>query len=384
MLEMDAVFSGKVDTRPEEVGYDEQTLTRLDRHYSDLIGRGAIQGASYLISRKGQVLAHRSLGKLRPAVDSGDLMPDSIRKTYSITKAFTAVAIGQLIDRGLLFLTQSVSSVLPELDTDKHREITIFHLLTHTSGLRGDPGFYTEPYELPWFEWMAREHKKHDSNSNWIKIILAGPLQNMPGKEWIYSTSAYALLGAIIAKVSGRSYEQYIHDEILQPLGMENSFFTIPSAYKENVCVTNEWEEKQVYTPKDRDTDAPPQAGNGLYSTLNDLWKFGQMMLNGGQLNSKRILSTRAAKLQTTNYLQGIVHQGWGSNQKNYEYGLGWSLEHYDLCSKGTFSHEGFGHCGLYVDPIEELVFVFFVPSQKGYMPESVITPRAIVWSGIR
>lgn len=384
MPKMVEICEGKVDIKPEEVGYDEQTLTLLDRHYSDLIGKGKLQGASYLISRKGKVFAHRSIGKLRRAEASGELRPDSIRKTYSITKAFTAVAIGQLIDRGLLFLTQSAGSVLPEMNTDKHRGITIFHLLTHTSGLRGDPGFYTEPYELPWFEWTAREFKQNDNNSNWIKTILAGPLQNMPGKEWIYSTSAYALLGAIIAKVSGKSYEEYIHDEILRPLGMDNSFFTVPEAYKDNVCVTNEWEEKQVYSPQEREPDTPPQAGNGLYSTLEDLWKFGQMMLNGGQLDGNRILSTRATKVQTSNHLQGITHQGWGNDNKNYHYGLGWSLEHYDLCSKGTFSHEGFGHCGLYIDPVEELVFVFFVPSLKGYMHESVLTPRAIVWSGIR
>lgn len=375
------IQKGRIDVKPEEVGYDEQKLEALNQHYSKLIDRGTLQGASYLISRKGQVFARCSMGKLRPDQNSEELKPDSIRKTYSITKAFTAVAIGQLIDRGLLFLHQSAASILPELDTDKHRAITIFHLLTHTSGLRGDPGFHNEPYTLPWFEWMVREFDKQGTDMNWIKVVLSGPLQRMPGKEWIYSTSAYALLGAIIAKLSGKSYEDYVRDEILLPLGMERSFFVVPEELHDEVCATNNWEVEQLGKPING--DAPPKAGNGLFSTLDDLWKFGQMMLNGGELNGKRILSKRAVELQTSNHLHDIPHQGWGSSIKNYPFGLGWSLEHYDLCSRGTYSHEGFGHCGLFIDPVEELVFVFFAPSPVGYTHESVLMPRAIVWSGL-
>ena len=377
------IHEGWTDAKPEDVRYDPQTIRSLDDHYADLIGKGTIQGASYLISRGGKVFAHRAMGKLRHEENCPDLMPGSIRKTYSITKAITAVAISQLIDRGQLFLHQQASSILPEMNTDKHRSITIFHLLTHTSGLRGDPGFYTEPYELPWFEWAVRELKDKGHDIGWQRAVLSGPLQNMPGKEWIYSTSAFALLGEIIAKVSGKPYDQYIKDEILEPLGMTKSFFDVPEPYYDEVCCTNDWEKENVYNPRPRAEDAPPRAGNGLFSTLDDLWKFGQMMLEGGQFGGTRIISRRAVELQTANHLKGVAYNGWGNKVKNYPFGLGWSLEHYDLCSRGTYSHEGFGHCGLYVDPSEELVFVFFVPCVKGYTNESVLIPRAIAWSGL-
>ncbi|WMT39914.1 hypothetical protein RE628_21560 [Paenibacillus sp. D2_2] len=62
---------------------------------------------------------------------------------------------------------------------------------------------------------------------------------------------------------------------------------------------------------------------------------------------------------------------------------LGWSLNHQDICSPGTYSHEGAGHCGLYIDPKERLIYVFFVPSQTGWVAEAVINPRAIVWSSL-
>lgn len=377
------IHEGWTNASPEESGFDKQNLRRLDDHYAAIISNGTIQAASYLLARKGKVFAQRSLGKLRNEADSMEMLPDSIRKVYSITKVFTAVAIHQLIDRGQLSLMDSVSRFIPEFNNDKHRAITIFQLLTHTSGLQGDPGFYQEPYGLPWYEWMTREAKKAYPDVNWLQVLLSGPLQRMPGKEWIYSSSGYVLLGEVIARISGKSYEQYIHDEILTPLGMTSTFFKVPEERMDEVCCTNVWEKEQIYKPRERTADMPNVAGNGLYSSLEDLWKFGQMMLDGGIGNGSRVLSKRSIELQTRNHLSGITNKGWGSLQKDFKYGLGWSVDHYDLSSPGTFSHEGFGHCGLYIDPVEELVFAFFVPSQKGYTNESVITPRAIVWSGL-
>lgn len=377
------IHVGKVSITPEDVGYDSNKLDILNEYYQNLVDNEVIQGASYLISRNGKVFARNSLGKLRPGENSSDLLPQSIRKVYSITKAFTAVAITQLIDKGLIYLHQPVASILPEFDTDMHQSITIFHLLTHTSGLRGDSGFYNEPYLIPWFERIAYETYKREGSVNWIKTIVQGPLQRKPGKEWIYCTSGYTLLGAIISKKTGKSYEQYIEEHILKPLDMNNTFFTVPDLFKNEVCVTNHWEEQALYSPLKLDVELPPKAGNGLFSTLDDLWNFGQMMLNEGMHKDKRILSSRAVELQTSNHLHNIPHFGWGNNNKNYPYGLGWSLEHNDLCSVGTFSHEGYGHCGLYIDPVEQLIFVFFVPSSNGYSHQSVIIPRAIVWSGI-
>lgn len=383
MLHTISIHEGKTDVTPVEVGFDEGTLNRLDEHYAALIGKGTIQAAGYILSRKGKTFAHRTMGRLGPLEDSPDLQPDSIRKVYSITKAFTSVAIHQLMDRGQLFLGQQVSSIIPEFNTEKHRSITIAHLLTHTSGLRGDPGSYQEPYPLPWFEGVVRELLKSDLDIGWIRAVLSGPLQNSPGKEWIYSTSAYALLGEVIAKVSGMAYEQYITDKILAPLGMSMSGFTLHESRHDSLCYTNAWELEQVTDNVGLDHGMPPKAGNGLYSTLEDLSIFGRMMLGGGEWQGNQILSRRAVELQTTNQLENIDYNAWGTKLKNYKYGLGWSLDHYDICSKGTYSHEGFGHCGLYIDPVEDLVFAALVPSPKGFSNESVITPRAIVWSGL-
>ncbi|MBB3112734.1 CubicO group peptidase (beta-lactamase class C family) [Paenibacillus phyllosphaerae] len=378
-----SVHDGFTDAKPEEVGYDAAALVRLDRHYAELIEKGTIQAAGYLLAKNGQVIAHRTMGALTPADDSLSLMPDSVRKVYSITKVFVAVAIHQLIDRGLLHSTQRVSDFIPEFDTDTHRAITITHLLTHTSGLRGDPGFYQEPYGLPWYEWWSRVNHEYWGQTEWIKLLLSGPLQNEPGKEWIYCSAGFVLLAEVVSRVSGKPFEQYVIDEITAPLNMTRTCFEVPTELYDEVCYVSEWEGQSVRDSRPFE-GRPPRGGNGLYSTLSDLWRFGQMMLQGGTFEGVRIQSKRAVELQTANHLHGVVHNGWGSKRKDFPHGLGWSLDAaFDLSSDGTYSHEGYGHSGLYIDPAEQLVFVFFVPSTRGYTDESVVTPRAIVWSGI-
>ncbi|BBH21770.1 serine hydrolase [Paenibacillus baekrokdamisoli] len=382
MMETITLHHGRTEVTPEEVGFDSASLERLNDHYRSLIESKIIQGASYVLSRHGKVFAHAAMGQLTHKEESLDLLPDSIRKTYSITKIMTASAIMQLIERGFIYLHQPVSSILKQFDTPMHRDITIFHLLTHTSGLRADPGYYFEPNPLPWFEWAYHERKKMDPTTDWIQIILAGPVMAAPGREWHYSTAGYAVLGEIITRIAETPYHQYVQDEILLPLGMEHSFFIVPPAWREDVCITSSREENGLLVTE-LDANSPPRAGNGMYSTLSDLLRFGQMLLGGGTLDGEVILSRRGVELLTQNHLTNVRMQGWGNDEDNFRFGLGFSLEDFDLCTPGTFNHEGFGHCGLYVDPVEQMVFAFLVPSTRGYTTESVLVPKAIVWSGL-
>jgi len=382
MMETITLHQGRTEATPGEADFDPVVLQRLNDHYASLIENKTIQGASYILSRKGKRFAHTAMGKLTYKEDSTELLPSSIRKTYSITKLFTAAAIMQLIERGLIYLNQPVSSLLKQFDTAMHRDITIFHLLTHTSGLRADPGFYLEPHQLPWFEWAYHERKKIDPATDWIQIILSGTVMAKPGAEWHYSTAGYAILGEIIRHVTQTPYHLYIHNEILLPLRLEQTFFLVPPAWKDEVCVTGPWEDKGL-SVEELDSDEPPKAGNGIYSTLEDLLTFGHMLLNKGTWNGATVLSKRAVELMTQNHLTGVRMQGWGNDESHFRFGLGVSLEDFDLCSLGTFNHEGFGHCGLYVDPVEQLVFAFLVPSSRGFTVESVQIPKAIVWSGL-
>lgn len=378
-------YEGAIDAEPLEERFHPGNLDRLDDHFAGMIEAGKLQAAAYLIARNGRIIAHRSMGKLNCRKDSPDLKPDAIRKVYSMTKAVTAAAVMQLVDSGKLRLDQSVGEWIPEFHNDLHRRITIFHLLTHTSGLRGDPGMDFEPYEMPWYIWWLEEYRKRNPEeaTNWLLPIIAGPLVQEPGREWIYNTAGYAVLGDIITRASGTYYEDYVMERIIRPLGMEHTFFDVPERLRQNVCCT-EWESQEIDQLSHDRAALPPRAGNGLYSTLRDLWKFGQMLLNKGEFEGVRILSKRAVEMMTTNQLRGVRNACWGANASHYQFGLGLTLDTADLATPGTFGHEGYGHCGFYADPIEQLVYVFFVPSPQGYIDYSVVTPRAIVWSGIQ
>jgi CubicO group peptidase (beta-lactamase class C family) len=375
------VHQGEIDVTPQEAGFLPEKLDYLDAFFLDLIAQDKLQCASYLLSRQGHVFAHRSMGKLKYNDDSLAFMPDSIRRVASITKLFAAVSIMQLIEEGKLYLDQPVYTVIEEFDNDAHKEITIFHLLTHSSGLRADPGYFLEPYPKGWWAYVSAAEEGEDVS--WIEAILSGPMQSKPGEAWSYSSAGYCMLGEIVSRVSGTPVEQYICQMINGPLGMPHSFFDVPEELHDRVCLTHEWGEKRLKPDKDR-AKWPPRVSGGMYSTLPDLWRFGQMLLNLGTLEGTRILGRKTVEAMMRNHLPGgLPAFRWGLKRREI-YGLGLALaSNKDTCSPGTFHHEGAGACGLYIDPVEELVFAYFVPTTHDWVAESVVGPRTIVWSGL-
>lgn len=368
------IHYGDVDILPEQVDYNPTKLEQLDSHFQKLIQSQKLQGASYLLARNGKIFTHRSMGRLCYDNDTAELMPDSIRKIYSITKLFTAIAVMKLVEDGLLYLEQPVMTVIEEFNTPVHNKITIFHLLTHTSGIAPDPGYFGEPYpnEREW--WKA---------DNWIKAVLSGPICASPGEVWNYCSTGYAILGEIISRVSGVHCEEYIQRNILEPLAMNDTFFDIPENRLNRACFVWDWEREDLHH-SNKNLNRSPRTGGGLYSTLQDLWKFGQMILDRGTFDGNRIISRKALEYMTKNHLKPNTPAfHWGANYQDFRHGLGFNLAISDLLSPETINHEGYGRSGLYLDPTENLVAVFFLPSTFDWVPESVINSKSITWSGL-
>ncbi len=371
-----AIHQGETSATPEEVGYDPETLARLDALLKRLVGEGKLQCAGYLLSRHGKVFAHMSLGRLCGFAERGEFLPDSIRRIASVTKIFTAIAVLQLIERGDLYLTMPVKAVIPEFDTTAHGEINLFHLLTHTSGLPADPGYFLEPY--PADLWDKLQDK------DWVKAGLSGPLQARIGEAWNYSCFAYLILGEIVSRVSATPFEDYVRQNVITPLEMERTFFDVPAELQSQMCLVGQWEEERLRSAEDR-ADGPPRAAGGIYSTMADTWRLGQLMLAHGTWNGRRILGRKTVEQMTENNLpEGIPAFHWGDRFKSYQQGLGWRVTSRNLFSSpGTFGHEGAGRCSLYIDPVEEFVAVVMVPSALRWVPESVVGAQAVIWSGI-
>lgn len=180
----------------------------------------------------------------------------SLRKLSSITIAFTSVSIVKLIEDGKLYVDQPVATILEEFNNSMHQGITLFHLLTHTSGIMPVTGYYNEPYPREW--WGA------NGMGNWIQKVLQGPLVCKPGEAYNYSTVGFALLGEIVTRVSGQPYKDYVIEHILQPLRMNRTFFDIPVELRSEVCTVDERDVERLLGHERNNAVLPPRSDSGL------------------------------------------------------------------------------------------------------------------------
>ena len=170
-------------------------------------------GAAAIVVRKNQVLLRKGYGmadlELKIPIE-----PDMVFRLGSVTKQFTATAILMLEERGKLSVADPITKFLPDYPTQGH-EITIEHLLTHTSGIRS----YTS---MPEWQPLWRKDFKLDELIDFFKNQ---PMDFAPGERWLYDNSGYILLGAIVERASGQSYEQFLRTNIFDPLGMKHSYY---------------------------------------------------------------------------------------------------------------------------------------------------------------
>ncbi len=367
---------GPVDCSAREAGYDESKIARLREHLGRRIEAGKLQYAGFLLARNGRVFVHQAMGLLTHKIGSVPFQLDSLKWLASISKVFTATAIMKLIENGQLWLEQPVKSVLPEFDTEMHRGINIWHLLTHTSGLQANTGYFCEPY-------CEQKDVSLFKQENWlVKDVLNGPVQSRPGETWSYCTRGYTVLAEIVTRVSGRHFYDFVREEIFQPLGMNRSFFEIPKEMWPEMSQVEDWEGEP--TLFDLESRGAPNGGGGVASTLHDLFKFGQCFLNGGEYQGARILGKKTVQEMTRNQLSEVPAFHWGKRLKSYRFGLGWGF----FCDgstvgPATFNHIGWGWSDLFVDPIEKFIYVIFVGDHGAFNPEHIVAPRTIAFAGI-
>lgn len=376
-----SITHGEVHCSPDEVDYYQENLDRLDDFFLTQMKQENLQCASYLMSRRGKIFSHRFIGPQTPEENSPAYGPDSIRRIASMTKMFTSISILQLIEQGQLALNDSVAKYIPQFDTNQHRNVQIFHLLTHTSGVvQPDPGCMFEPYPASWFSGSNDELPDMDDV---YRHLLSGlPLRKI-GSEWIYSSAGFLILGDIIYRVSGLGFTDYVEQNLLKPLGMNKSFFYIPEKMKPRICRTEKEKVRGLEPP------LPPEyscfrAGGGLYSSPMDLWRLGQMLLNEGELDGHRFLGPHTVRQMRTNQFTDLPYNCWGGEDWTIPYGLGFGLQQHGIVSWSSFGHEGAGRCKMLLDPDEDLATVFFVPSDIEWVPGIITYPVQIMWSGLK
>ncbi|MDR0293273.1 MAG: beta-lactamase family protein [Oscillospiraceae bacterium] len=376
---------GSVPFTPEEAGYESLYIDRLNGFIARMLDEKIVQGGSYHLFRRGKLFANNAVGSLDYREPDKPLLPDSIRRIASITKLFTSVAIFQLAEQGYININDPVAQHLSEFDTSLHRGITVYNLLTHTSGLLPDGGAFDEPYENRWTNHI------NNFDGNWIKAMLTQPPHCKPNTEWAYSSYCFCMLGEIIQRISGKKLEDFVMENIVTPLHMKDTFYELPEELFDRVCVTTEWEIPRKRSNKEENIwDKVPPGGWGICSTPADLSLFGQMLLNNGSLNGTRIIGRKSVENLVHPHLKNSNFRNycWGADEiQNHHCGLGFEVmadKPFNQMSEGTYGHEGSGVSWFYVDPKEEFIASVFMPYYEGnFNLIPIHRTKYVIWAGL-
>jgi CubicO group peptidase (beta-lactamase class C family) len=266
---------------------------------------------SIIAVKDGQVLYNKAYGY----ANIEHKVPNTTKTKYrlwSITKQFTAAAILMLEERGLLNLNNSVKQHLPECAALDER-ITIHHLLTHTSGIANYSNFPNS----------SDFHKVHHDRPELIKLLMSTPLDFEPGTQWNYSNSGYYLLGVLIEKLSGKSYSEFLEENIFKPLGMMDTGVDDNKTIVENKASGYYLNGDSLIHCDYTNMNLIFSSGS-LYSTVEDL------ILWDKALNSGKLLSRESIEKMNTPY------------KNDYGYGVGIHMNNSRKVVHHNGGHEGF------------------------------------------
>jgi CubicO group peptidase (beta-lactamase class C family) len=329
-----------------------------------------------------------------------------------MSKPITSLAVMLLYEEGRFTLNEPVSDFIPEFKDMKvldppypqdktsppgalvkaMRPITIFHLLTHTSGLT-----------YPWNARLGKAYldagvgtgilQEEMSTADSIKKLASLPLLFQPGDAWEYSL-ADDVLGYLVEKVSGMPVEQFYQERIFKPLKMSDSYFFLPDDKVPRLAAAYTYYPEKGLQPigdkviKEGDfsysADYPYRGprkycsgGGGLCSSTEDYYRFCQMLLNQGEVNGTRFLSRKSVELVSQNHTQGIKDDGG--------YGLSFGVisgpkDLKELGSIGTFYWGGFYYTSFVIDPKEDMIAIFMAqlhPAGEGLFLDSKVLNMA-------
>jgi CubicO group peptidase (beta-lactamase class C family) len=259
------VLDGGAAAKPQSAKLPEaQFLLAVEKYLADLVEKDKFSG-TVLIAKGGKPVFVKACGM----ASKENRIPNRIDTKYnlgSINKIFTMLAVGMLADEGKLSLDDKLGKFLPDYpNADAREKVTVRHLLTMTSGV-GD--FFGPEYE-------AMPKDKLRNIADFIPLFAQKPLLFEPGKGRRYSNGGYVLLGAIIEKVSGRSYYDFVRNLIFAPIGMSNTESYFSGARTPNLAMgyTREIDAKR-WSPNTSTRPARGSSAGGGYSTAQDLLKF--------------------------------------------------------------------------------------------------------------
>jgi len=366
-------------TKPENVGLSTQRLERLTQQLARLVEDGRTGGFQVLVARHGKVVMHENVGMAdvegrRPVND------DTLFRIASMTKPVIGVAMMMLYEEGYFSLQDPVAKHIPEFAhlkvfagtneagemmlKDPVRPPTIHDLMQHTAGFTY--GIFSDtPVDRLYLRSGLLGPDR--SQQQFIDALAEAPLLSEPGQRFIYSVAA-DVQGYLIEKWTGMELGEFLRQRIFEPLGMDETMAWVPTDKRERLATTYTRDAAGrlkaagdgILGPA---TVAPARFSGGaqLISTSDDYWRFCQMLLNGGVLEGKRLLSPRSVEMLSHNRLDGTVTiPGWIVEQG---FGLDFAVitdpSKVDYpASEGEYFWAGAVTTVFFIDPSQDLVAI--------------------------
>lgn len=376
-------------SKPEDLGFSAERLNRLDAFLDrKYIAPGRIPCAQVQVTRKGELVHEIVLG-MADRERGKRAERDTLYRIYSMTKPITSVAFMMLVEEGLVALDDPVARFIPEwkdlgvfaagvgpfLSTPVARPMQMVDLLRHTSGLTY--GFQNRTN----VDAAYRKRKIADPNGldmdGFVSELAKIPLEFSPGEAWNYSVST-DVLGVLVERISGVPFQRFLQERIFGPLGMTDTGFSVREDQKARFAACYNATPKGGLDLQDDPETSPylttpsfHSGGGGLVSTADDYMKFCRMLVNGGELDGRRLIAPRTLKLMASNHLPGGqdltgLSRSLFSEATNVGvgFGLGFAVTFDPVkamlpSSPGEFYWGGAASTAFWIDPVEDIAVVF-------------------------
>ena len=380
---------------PESVGFAPGALNQMDAGMQDLVDKKHLAGIVTLVARKGKVVQHKAYGMQN--LESGTPMKlDTIARIYSMTKPIAGVAMMMLYEEGKWQPTDPIAKHIPEfanlkvyagekdgqpvLEAPAHPP-TMGELMSHSAGFTYGL-FGNTPVDMI---YRANHPLEAPSLQVMIDRLSTMPLLYQPGTRWVYSVSV-DIQGYLVEKLSGKTFPDFLRTRIFEPLGMPDTAFFVPQEKLSRVATIYSWNQSKGALVADRKDPSIatmpglPSGGGGLYSTAADYFRFAQMLLNGGELDGKRLLKRSTVDMMHTNVLsEQVLQKNEGIGQALFSPAQGFG---YDFAvvldsarakrqvGKGSYWWWGAAGTWFWIDPTNDLVVIGLI-QRRGAVPGS-------------
>ena len=363
-------------------------IAEINQLLQSAVESGEIPGVVAIVANRDRILYHQFFGKMDLENDL-DMRKESIFSIASMTKPVTSVAVMMLYEEGKLDLDDPISQYMPRMKylevitsfneddgtytiQDTERQVTIRHLLTHTSGFG--------------YSFSNRVLSGLEEKTGLAQPEL--PLLHQPGEGWTYGMGT-RVLGDLVEQISGQTLTRFYRERIFEPLGMQETYYALPEE-KHPLRVTRHQRENGVLIERSNPPEQQPTifGDRGLLSTAQDYVKFLQMLLNRGTFNGKRLLAEDSVAMMTRNQIGEVVVQTQtGPNPAlsrpfpmgagRDKFGLGFqetvaSQEERHLRSRGSYSWSGLANTHFWADPEKEIAAVILMQVWPFYDEECI------------